>query len=51
MRFKGRENSHTDIGMGVMKRVIEELGETVSVEKTPVLNGNTILMVVVPQTK
>lgn len=51
MRFRGRENSHTDIGMSLMKGVIDELGELVSVDKQPVLNGNTILMVLVPQTK
>ena len=51
MKFKGREASHSELGMDVMNKVIEEMGETVTVEKPPVLNGNTIFMLLVPQNK
>lgn len=51
MRFRGRENSHTEIGMNLMKDVLKTLGDGVIVEKPPVLSGNTIIMIVTPLNK
>lgn len=51
MRFRGRENSHPEIGMKLMREVLTTLENDVIVEKQPVLNGNTIIMVVTPSTK
>lgn len=51
MRFRGRENSHSEIGMALMKEVLKTLEKEVKVEKPPILNGNTIIMIVSPQTK
>jgi len=48
MRFRGRENSHSQIGMDLMKDVLKTLENDITVEKPPVLNGNTIIMVVSP---
>lgn len=48
MRFKGREMSHSELGMNLMKRVLTEFGEVV-IEREPVLNGNQILMVISPK--
>ena len=46
MRFRGREKSHSEIGMTMMQQIIADLGEEVTIIKQPVLNGNQILMVV-----
>ena len=46
MRFRGREMSHSEIGMTMMEQIIEDLGEEITILKPPILNGNQILMVV-----
>ena len=46
MRFRGREVSHHTIGMTMMEQIIQDLGKEVTIVKSPVLNGNQILMVV-----
>ncbi len=46
--FKGREITHTDLGMGMLKRVAEELKEVASVEAPPKLEGRNMSMVVTP---
>ena len=51
MKFKGREATHSKIGMDVMNEIIETLGDLIIVEKAPVFTGNMILMIVIPQNK
>lgn len=51
MRFRGRETSHSDIGMKIMKNILETLGDSIIIEKHPVLNGRNITMLVSPRTK
>ena len=46
MRFRGREVSHHSIGMTMMQEILADLGEDINIVKSPVLNGNQILMVV-----
>lgn len=46
MKFRGRERSHADIGMGIMQEIIQSLGESANIEKPPVMNGNSIIMIV-----
>lgn len=48
MRFRGREISHTKIGMDLMQDILADLNGEYTIEKLPVLNGNQILMVVAP---
>lgn len=48
LRFRGREMSHQQIGMQLMQRVKEQLGETVKIEQEPSLAGMTATMVVSP---
>lgn len=48
MRFRGRESSHSEIGMKMMNEILTTLGEDITVEKKPSLNGQNILMVVAP---
>ena len=49
MRFKGRQMAHQEIGMEILKRVIDDMGEEVKVELPPKLEGRQMLMVLVPK--
>ena len=49
MRFRGREMTHQEIGMGVLMRVREYLEEVAKVEQSPKLEGRQMTMVVAPR--
>ncbi len=49
LRFRGREMAHQDIGMKVLERVQEDLGELAKVEQTPKLEGRQMTMVMAPR--
>jgi len=50
--FRGREITHTELGMGMLKRVQEELKDVATVESPPRLEGRNMSMLVAPsQTK
>ena len=49
MRFRGREMTHQEIGMGVLTRVREDLEEVAKVEQSPKLEGRQMTMVVAPR--
>jgi len=46
--FKGREITHTQLGMGMLKRVSEELKDVAVVEAHPKLEGRNMSMMVAP---
>jgi len=46
--FKGREITHTNLGMVMLKRVAEEIKEVSVIEYAPKLEGRTMIMVVAP---
>lgn len=46
--FKGREITHTELGMGMLKRVAEELKDMATIEAQPKLEGRSMSMVVAP---
>lgn len=46
--FKGREITHTELGMGMLKRVAEELKDMATIETAPKLEGRSMTMVVAP---
>lgn len=46
--FKGREITHTDLGMSMLKRVAEEIKDIASVEAPPKLEGRNMSMLVAP---
>lgn len=48
MRFKGREMSHVSIGQEIMKKFEETCSQFGSVDKTPVLDGRLMSMVISP---
>ncbi len=49
MIFRGREITHTEIGMEMLKRVIDEIKDAALVEQEPRLEGRNMSMVLVPQ--
>lgn len=44
LRLRGREMAHSDLGVANMQRFAQALGEDVSVDKAPKLEGRQILM-------
>ncbi|MEC9364424.1 MAG: translation initiation factor IF-3 [Sinimarinibacterium flocculans] len=51
VRFRGREMAHQELGMQVMNRLREELGELVQVEQFPKMEGRQSVMVISPKRK
>lgn len=49
IRFRGREMAHQELGMNVLNRVREELGEEVKVELYPRMEGRMMTMVLAPK--
>jgi translation initiation factor IF-3 len=49
MRFRGREMAHQEIGLNVLKRVQEDLGDVAKVEAHPKMEGRQMTMVVAPK--
>ncbi len=48
MLFRGRERFHRDRAHVIFKSILDELGETVKVERTPSMEGRRMTMVVAP---
>ena len=48
MSFKGREIVHSEIGMNILKSMLEELGDKCIVEQRPKLEGYNIIMILEP---
>ncbi|MBF0401955.1 MAG: translation initiation factor IF-3 [Magnetococcales bacterium] len=50
LRFRGREMAHQDLGMALLHRVRDVLGEEAKVEQVPKLMGRQMTMVLAPGT-
>jgi translation initiation factor IF-3 len=50
MRFRGRENTHKDVGKAIMQQFLDEIGEH-KVERGLTESGNEISMMVAPAAK
>ncbi len=48
LRFRGREMAHTEIGFGLLKKMIEDLGTIAKVEFEPKMEGRQVMMVLGP---
>lgn len=48
LRFRGREMTHTELGMKVLDRVRDDLEELAKVEQRPKMEGRQMTMVVAP---
>ena len=49
LRFRGRELSHQQLGMDLLRRVQEDIAEVGKVEAYPRMEGRQMLMVVAPK--
>ncbi len=48
VRFKGREITNQDGGLSILGRMKEELGDTIKVDKEPLMEGRQMIMFVSP---
>ncbi len=51
LRFRGREITHQDLGMALMQRIRDELGDAIMVESFPKLEGRQMIMMIAPGRK
>lgn len=51
LRYKGREMAHQEIGRKVVDRLIKDLGEKVSVEQNPSMEGKQLIVIFAPAKK
>jgi translation initiation factor IF-3 len=49
LRFRGREMAHQELGMALLDRVREQVGEMAKVEAEPKLEGRQMVMVLAPR--
>ena len=49
LRFRGRELSHQQIGMDLLRRVQEDVAEVAKIESYPRMEGRQMLMVISPK--
>jgi translation initiation factor IF-3 len=51
LRFRGREMSHQELGVALLKRVEADLSELGAVEQFPKMEGRQMIMVLTPKKK
>ncbi len=51
LRFRGREMAHQEIGMEQLERIKSDLGEAITVESMPRLEGRQMVMMIAPSKK
>lgn len=51
LRFRGREITHQELGLALLDRVRDDLGDTVVVEQFPRLEGRQMVMMLAPAKK
>ncbi len=51
LRFRGREITHQDLGMALLNRVRDDLGDLILVEQFPKLEGRQMIMMIAPGRK
>jgi translation initiation factor IF-3 len=51
LRFRGREITHQEIGMALLQRIRDDLGDTIIVEQFPKLEGRQMIMMIAPGRK
>jgi len=48
VRFRGREITHPEIGMGLLRRFAEQIKESAKLEKPPAMEGNMMSIILAP---
>jgi translation initiation factor IF-3 len=51
LRFRGREITHQDLGMALLNRIRDELGDLILIEQFPKLEGRQMIMMIAPGRK
>ncbi len=51
LRFRGREITHQEIGIALLNRLRDDLGDTILVEQFPKLEGRQMIMMIAPGKK
>jgi translation initiation factor IF-3 len=51
LRFRGREITHQEIGMALLQRLRDDLGDTILIEQFPKLEGRQMIMMIAPGKK
>ena len=51
LRFRGREMTHQELGMQLLMKLREELGDAIVVESMPKLEGRQLIMMIAPGRK
>jgi len=51
LRFRGREITHQEIGLALLQRMRDELGDLIIVEQFPKLEGRQMIMMIAPGKK
>jgi translation initiation factor IF-3 len=51
LRFRGREMAHQELGVALLKRIENDLGEYGTVEQFPKMEGRQLVMVLAPKKK
>ncbi len=49
LRFRGREMAHRELGAAMLKRVETELGDEITVEQYPRMEGRQMVMMISPK--
>lgn len=49
LRFRGREIAHNQLGMDLMRKIIDATSEITKTELEPTMEGRQILMILVPR--
>lgn len=49
LRFRGREMAHQDLGLKLLRRVEAEMGDDVTVEQRPQMEGRVMVMMLAPK--
>ncbi len=50
LKFKGREITHQEVGFAVFEKIKTQLSEECKIEHEPKMEGNQVMMIVVPKT-
>ena len=51
LRFRGREITHQELGLALLQRIRDELGDSIIVEQFPKLEGRQMIMMIAPGRK
>jgi translation initiation factor IF-3 len=51
LRFRGREITHQELGMALLMRIRDELGDAIAIESMPKLEGRQMIMMIAPGKK